>query len=47
MKRIIRGPKILLEPFTVFTLVGDVVIARQVYKNWPPYISRKLPQLIL
>ena len=35
------SPKILVEPFSVSTLVGKTIIARRVYKNYPIMIFLK------
>ena len=32
----------LLEPFSISTLVGDPVIARRVYRNYPVTVSQKV-----
>ena len=36
------SPEILLEPFSVSTPVGDLVIARRVYRNCPVTVSQKV-----
>ena len=35
-------PETLLEPFLISTLVGDLVIARPVYKSFPITVSQKV-----
>ncbi|KAH0710910.1 hypothetical protein KY284_012337 [Solanum tuberosum] len=36
------SPKSLSEPFSVYTPVGDLIIARRVYKNFPVTVSQKV-----
>ena len=36
------SPETLAEPFSVSTPVGDLVIARQVFKNCPVTVSQKV-----
>ena len=35
-------PDVLNEPFTITTLVGDVVVAKRVYRNCPIIVANRV-----